>query len=55
VPLTLSPEDLLHALVREDRRELAATAELSAGSAAPMEWFGSDHPPFFPTTVQRSC
>ena len=46
----IEPEDLLHALVREDRRDLAATAELFAGGPAPMEWLGSDHPPFFPTT-----
>jgi hypothetical protein len=30
-----------------------ATAELSAGSAAPMEWLGSDHPPFFPDDVSE--
>ena len=41
----------MHALVREDRRGLAATAELFAGGPAPLEWLGSDHPPFFPDDV----
>ena len=41
----------MHALVREDRRDLAATAELFAGGPAPLEWLGSDHPPFFPDDV----
>jgi hypothetical protein len=35
VPHTSRPQDLLHVLVREGRRVLAATAD--AGSAAPME------------------
>jgi hypothetical protein len=47
----IEPGDLLHALVREDRRDLAATAELFAGGPAPMEWLGSDQPPFFPDDV----
>jgi len=47
----IEPEDLLHAVVREDRRDLAATAELFAGDPAPMGWLGSDHPPFFPDDV----
>jgi hypothetical protein len=47
----IEPGDLLHALVREDRRDLAATAELFAGGPAPMEWLGSHQPPFFPDDV----
>ena len=47
----IEPEDLLHALVREDRRDVSATAELFAGGPAPMKWLGSDHPPFFPDDV----
>jgi hypothetical protein len=47
----IAPEDFVHALVREDRRGLAATAELFAGGPAPLEWLGSDHPPFFPDDV----
>ena len=47
----MEPEDLLHAQVREDRRDLAATAELFAGGTAPMGWLGSDHPPLFPDDV----
>lgn len=31
--------------------DLAATAELFAGGPAPMEWLGSDQPPFFPDDV----
>lgn len=49
----IEPGDVLHALVREDRRDLAATAELFAGGPAPMEWLGSDQPPFFPDDVAK--
>jgi hypothetical protein len=50
----IESEELLQALVLEDRRDLAAgTAELFAGSPAPMKWLGSDHRPFFSNDINR--
>jgi hypothetical protein len=53
--LYIEPEDLLHALIREDRGELAAIgAEVFPGSAAPDEFSAGDHRPFFSDGVART-
>src|SRR3989442_372941 len=50
----IKPEDLLHALIREDRGEFAAiSAEVFPGAAAPNDLAGS-HRPFFPGRVARN-
>jgi ATP-dependent Clp protease ATP-binding subunit ClpA len=52
--LYIEPEDLLHALIRQDRGEFAAiSAEEFPGAAVPDEE-PSDRPPFFSDGVARS-
>ncbi len=53
--LYIEPEDLLHAVIREDRGELAAIiADVFPGSAAPDEFSTGDHRPFFSDDVART-
>jgi ATP-dependent Clp protease ATP-binding subunit ClpC len=48
----IEPEDLLHALIREDRGEFAAvSAEGFPGAAAPNENSAGNRPPFFDASV----
>jgi ATP-dependent Clp protease ATP-binding subunit ClpA len=51
----IEPEDLLHALIREDRGELAViSAEVFPGAAAPDELTAGNHRPFFSDGVART-
>jgi len=53
--LYIEPEDLLHALIREDRGEFAAiSAEVFPGAAAPDEDSTRDHRPFFSDSVAKT-
>jgi hypothetical protein len=53
--LYIEPEDLLHALIREDRGELASIyGEVFPGAAASAEFSAGDRRPFFPDTVART-
>jgi ATP-dependent Clp protease ATP-binding subunit ClpA len=48
----IEPEDLLHAIIREDRGEIAAIiTEVFPGAAAPIEDSVGSHRPFFPGSV----
>lgn len=45
----IEPEDLLHAIIRDDRGEFAAIAsEIFPGSVAPVEESAANRRPFFP-------
>jgi len=51
----IEPEDLLHALIREDRGEFAAlSAEVFPGSRGPIEIPPSGHRPFFADDIARN-
>jgi ATP-dependent Clp protease ATP-binding subunit ClpA len=51
----IEPEDLLHALIREDRGEFAAlSAEVFPGALGPIESAASGHRPFFAQDVARN-
>jgi ATP-dependent Clp protease ATP-binding subunit ClpA len=53
--LYIEPEDLLHALIREDRGEFAAIiAEVFPAAAAPMSFFAGAHRPIFSDGVARA-
>jgi hypothetical protein len=53
--LYIEPEDLLHALIREDRGEFAAAnAEVFPGAAAPDAFSAGDHRPFFSDAAART-
>lgn len=53
--LYIEPEDLLHALIREDRGELpAVSSEVFPGAPSPIEDPGSGHQPFFSGEVARN-
>jgi len=53
--LYIEPEDLLHALIREDRGEFAAfRAEVFPGASAPDQDSARDHRPFFSDGVART-
>jgi ATP-dependent Clp protease ATP-binding subunit ClpA len=53
--LYIEPEDLLHALIQEDRGEFAAiSAEVFPGAAAPDEDSARDHRPFFSDSVAKT-
>ena len=51
----IEPEDLLHALIREDRGEFAAIgSEVFPGTATPHEFPAGDHRPFFSDGVAKT-
>jgi hypothetical protein len=51
----IEPEDLLHALIREDRGEFAAlSAEVFPGAPGPIESAASSHRPFFAQDIARN-
>jgi hypothetical protein len=53
--LCIEPEDLLHALIREDRREFAAiSAKVFPGAVAPEEDYAGNHRPFFSDDLART-
>lgn len=53
--LYIEPEDLLHALIRDDREELAVIfGALFPGAQASDELFSGDHKPFFSESVART-
>jgi hypothetical protein len=47
----IEPEDILHALVREDGETSLPPQNCLLAPPAPTEWLGSDHPPLFPDEV----
>ena len=51
----MEPEDLLHALIREDRGEFATlSAEVFPGASAPETFLAGDIRPFFSDSVART-